>query len=178
MDWLNTPDSGADIAHGSSTLLSTIDAFRQGNQTAAIYNNATKNVKKGAAFENTQLAAMGKDAIAASQRQALDETKQSKLTQSRAVAVAAGTGGGASDPSVMSIIKNLASEGNTNALSALYTGEAANTEYQNRISANTYEAKATAAGYGMRAKAESGNKWNTALSTILSGVPSFLEKYG
>lgn len=173
-----TPGVGADVAHGASTVLGTLDALRSGSSASAIYKGAAKNVKKANDFENAQLAGFGKEAVASSQRQALDEKKQADLAISRATAVAAGTGGGASDPGVMSIIGRLASEGNTNAMSALYTGQAAQQEYANKIKANDFEAKSTAAGYKMKASAENGGKWNSAIATVLNGVPSFLEKYG
>lgn len=68
---------------------------------------------------------------ASSQRAAMEQRRQARLLQSRALARAAATGG-ASDPTVVNILANLEGEGEYRALTALYEGEerARNSEMQ------------------------------------------------
>jgi len=63
-------------------------------------------------------------AIAISQRQALEEERQGRLVASRALAVAAASGGGVSDPTIVRIIANARGEASYRAHVALYEGEA------------------------------------------------------
>lgn len=61
--------------------------------------------------------------VAASQRQAGEERRQADLAASRALAVAAASGGGVSDPTVVNILANTRGEGAYRAQVALYEGE-------------------------------------------------------
>jgi hypothetical protein len=171
-----SPGFTADLAHGSGTVL---DIFAYLNDpTSKAYKAAGKYGKKAADFENAQLAAKGKEAFAIGQRAYLAEKQATDKALSRAVAVAAASGGGASDPGVMDIIGKLASEGNTNALSALYEGQSTQVAYQNEILANNYNADAAAAGYKFKGNAWGGANWDSAVGTLLSGIATFAEKYG
>lgn len=60
---------------------------------------------------------------ASSQRAAIDERRQAKRVSSRALALAAASGGGASDPTVVNNLADIAGEGEYRALTALYNGE-------------------------------------------------------
>jgi hypothetical protein len=61
--------------------------------------------------------------VAAAQRQMLEERKQARLLESRALAVAAASGAGASDNTVVNIISNIAAEGAHRSAIALYEGK-------------------------------------------------------
>lgn len=63
-------------------------------------------------------------AIAISQRQAGEERRQASHEASRALAVAAASGGGVSDPTILRLISNIKGEGAYRASVALYEGEA------------------------------------------------------
>lgn len=63
-------------------------------------------------------------AVAASQRTALEERRQADLVASRALAVAAASGGGVSDPTVVDILSRTKGEGAYRARVALYEGQA------------------------------------------------------
>lgn len=172
----NSPGFTADLAHGGGTLLDIFSYLRDG--TGSAYKNAGKYAKQSAAFENSQFAARGKEAFAIGQRGALAEKKQADLAISRAVAVAAATGGSASDPTVAKVVGNLASEGNTNAMSALFEGQSTQTSYQNEIIANNFNAKANAAGYKFKGSAYNMANYDAAAGSLLSGIATFAEKYG
>ena len=77
--------------------------------------------------------------VASSQRTAADEQKHARLVASRALAVAAASGGGASDPTVVGIISRIAGEGTYRSMTALYEGE---------MAARTSRRQAEAARYG------------------------------
>lgn len=174
--WNFNPGQAANIAHAGGTLLDVVSYLR--DPTSKAYRKAGKYAKQGADFENAQLKAKGQEALAIGQRGQMAEQDATNKAISRAIAVAAGSGGGASDPTVMSIIGNLASEGNTNALSALYSGQSEQVAYENEILANTFNAKATSAGYKYKAKATSQANWDNAFGSLLDGASTFLEKYG
>ncbi len=60
---------------------------------------------------------------AAGQRQMLEEMRQASVVASRAQAVAASSGGGALDPSVVNTIADIHGRGAYQGLAALYSGE-------------------------------------------------------
>lgn len=101
-----------------------------------------EQLNKAAQFQADQLKQNAGQARAASQHDAADIERQSQLVASRALAVAAAGGGGASDPGVLNIISRNAAEGAYRRAAALYQGEdrasamesqAAATEYQGQI---------------------------------------------
>lgn len=96
---------------------------------------------RAAEFEAAQMREAGGQAVAASQRSAFEVQRQTDLVTSRALAVAAASGGGASDPTVVSIIARDAAQGAYQKAVALYQGqdraryldlEAAGREYSGR----------------------------------------------
>lgn len=60
---------------------------------------------------------------ASAQRLAIEQRRQAELLSSRALAVAAASGAGVDDPTVLNIMANIAGEGEYRALTALYEGE-------------------------------------------------------
>lgn len=60
---------------------------------------------------------------ATSQRASIEERRQAATVSSRALALAAASGAGASDPSVINNIADIEGEGEYRALTALYNGE-------------------------------------------------------
>lgn len=79
--------------------------------------------KRAAEFAAAQLRSNAGQAQAASQRQAYEVDKATQLATSRALAVAAASGGGASDPTVVGMMANLAAEGSYQKEIALYSGD-------------------------------------------------------
>jgi len=73
--------------------------------------------------ERLKTEAIQEQAIA--QRSFIEKRRQSRLAESRAVAVAGASGGGVGDPTVLNIISELAGEGEFGAQSALFEGESA-----------------------------------------------------
>jgi hypothetical protein len=78
--------------------------------------------REAAEFEALQLEQQAGQALAASQRTLFSEQRTSALVQSRAIALAASSGG-ASDPTVVRIISGIASEAAYRQSMAIYQGE-------------------------------------------------------
>jgi len=172
------PGVAADSIRGVSTLLSAGGSFMEGRSTAKAYKQAAKAEKKSGAFAAAQYNQQAGQARAESQRASIEEHRRARLAESRAVAVAAASGGGASDPTVMKILGNLAMEGEYNALAALYTGEETARGLENQATGALYNAKTAAAGYKSMASASKSSGLAKGVGTLLSGSASFLEKYG
>lgn len=103
---------------------------------------------------------------ATAQQEAIQERRRAELAQSRALALAAASGGGASDPTVVNTVGALEREGEYNALSALYEGEE--------------RARGLDLGARMRRFEGASNRrgsYFSAGTNLLMGGGSLLEKY-
>lgn len=106
-------------------------------------------------------------AAAESQREANIERKRAQYMMSRARAVAGASGAGVSDPTVTDVLTDIETQGEMNALNALYAGKTAARGYRQGARSARNEASATGtAGYLQ------------AGGTALSGGSSWWEKYG
>ena len=108
------------------------------------------------------------------QRQAQQERKRAKYVRSRAIAVAGASGAGVSDPTVSDILSDIDTEGEMNALNALWSGDA---------TASSLRAGAGARRRSGRAASTAG--YTSAATTALRGgvqfnedYPTFFSKYG
>lgn len=106
-------------------------------------------------------------AAAESQRAAIIERKRAQQFMSRARAVAGASGAGVSDPTVTDIITDIGTQGEVNALNALYEGATASRGYRQGARAARNEARATGTA-----------AYLGAASTALRGGSSWYEKYG
>lgn len=84
---------------------------------------AGRAANASAKFQAAQLEQRAGQERAAAQRQAIEERRKAALAISRGQAVAAASGAGATDPTVMNITGDVAAQGEYNALSALFGGE-------------------------------------------------------
>jgi hypothetical protein len=80
---------------------------------------------------------------ASAQRDAMEQQRQARLVSSRALAVAAASGAGADDPTVVNIMANIAGEGEYRALTSLYSGETDARALEAEATARRQEAKNT-----------------------------------
>ncbi len=78
--------------------------------------------RQAAQFQAAQYQQNANSAAASSQRTAFDVNRQTQFVTSRALAVAAGSGGGASDPTVVNLIARDAGQGAYESAAALYGG--------------------------------------------------------
>ena len=103
---------------------------------------------------------------ASAQRRAIEERRQARLASSRATALAAASGGGVDDPSVINTLADIEGEGTYRALTALYEGNDA---------AAGLEADASARRRGAKSVKRAG--LIKAGSTILSSGASLYSRY-
>lgn len=117
--------------------------------------------------EAAQLEAQAGLERASSHRQAIDGRRQARLAMSRGLAVAAASGAGADDPTVVNTLADIEGEGEYRALSALYAGEE---------TARGMEAEAAARRRGAKSTKSAG--YLNAAGSILSAGSSLYGKYG
>lgn len=94
-----------------------------------------------AGIEADQLRDNAGQAVAASQVASEDVAQRTKQLTARALAVAAASGGGASDPSVVKAISSIAGEGAYRKALTLYQGQEASRSMQNQADATEYRGK-------------------------------------
>lgn len=144
---------------------------QQGRETA-------KNEWISAEYEARQAEYLAGQTRAASQRNAFEERRMAALLASRTLAVAAGSGAGASDANVVTTLNQIYMEGAYRSALAMYEGEE---------QARSYEVSAQARRLGGNSAASAalseGNSSARALqrqsqSTLISGASSFATKYG
>jgi hypothetical protein len=128
---------------------------------------AGESAKDRKKFEAKQMEQTANKVLSASQRESQEIDRQGRLQQSRALAIAASSGGGASDPTVMNLFAELAGE----------------TDYRKTVA--LYEGKEDAASLRLQAEVarEEGDLAKnagqiSAVSTLLSGGASLYSKYG
>lgn len=81
--------------------------------------------KKAAEEEALEFERRAGESRATSQREAIEERRQARLAKSRTTAVAAASGGSATDPDIVNRIADIEGEGEYNFLRALYEGQTA-----------------------------------------------------
>lgn len=129
--------------------------------------------KVASQFEAEQFRVEAGQVVAAAQRTALEEGRKSKLLESRALALAAASGGGASDPTVTKLISSLAAEGAYRSEVAMYQGEERARKLRMGVAAKEFEGEqALQAG---EAKADAYQIH--ALSSLIGGASMF-GRYG
>lgn len=111
---------------------------------------------------------------AASQRTALDQRRQTTLVESRARAVAAASGAGASDSTVNDIEGRIAQRGEYAALSSLFNGEERARGLEDQGAGVRFEG--AEAGYLGKQKQSASRV--AAIAGLLSGGSDLYSKYG
>lgn len=95
-----------------------------GDLAAANYRRAGQRQKAAAELEAQALESQAGQVVAAAQRDVIDVKRVGQLAESRAIALAAASGGGASTSStVVNIVGNLARQTAMESMKALYSGE-------------------------------------------------------
>lgn len=127
-----------------------------------------------AGMEASQLRENAKLSVAAGIQESMEQQRQGRLAASRTLALAAASGGGASDPTVMNIIANLSGQATYQAMTALYEGQerarlmekqAVMTEYGGTLQEASAKSQAKADRFG-------------AFSTAAKDAISMYQKYG
>lgn len=147
--------SVAPILSGAGTLISAVGARNAGIAANQEANYRAKQDEINAGQER-----------ASAQRRMIEDLRQMRLTQSRTQAVAAASGAGALDPSVMDIMGDLETEGRYRAAVSGYEGEER---------ARDLETSAVLSRYSGKQAKKAGNI--KAISTLMSGATDLYSKY-
>lgn len=146
LDSLFSSMSGGD---GSAADAMSLNATAGNMESLGASMSAASHVQFGiqarqaAQFQADQLRQNAGTAQAAAQRQAFDVDRQTQFITSRALAVAAASGGGASDPTVVNLIAKDAGEGAYRRSLALYAGNDQARMDQMSADAKIYEGQTT-----------------------------------
>src|SRR3990167_6597653 len=115
-----------DAFQAASTLVGAFGAIQQGQAQRAAGEAQARSFQYQARLRDAQAAGMEQSAgqeRAAAQRAAIEQRRQGRFVGSRAQAIAAASGGGALDPSIVNLMGDLGSEADFRAATALYQGE-------------------------------------------------------
>jgi hypothetical protein len=140
----------------ASTALGVAGTIQQGSNQQKLLNYQAEQREEDA-----------KATQAEAQRESLIERRKAKNLMSRARAVAGASGAGSSDPTVTNILTNIDTQGEVNALNALYSGDA--------VARGLRSGAAVARNEGRASRAAS---YMDAASTGLGGATSWYDKYG
>jgi len=118
---------------------------------------------------------------AVSQREAIEQRRQGRFVSSRAQAIAAASGAGALDPTIIDILGGIEAETGYRALSALAAGEerGRGLEYNAVLARSGGAADAYASGIeAQRLRGRAQQSRYGAFGTLATGGMSLFEKYG
>lgn len=158
------------MLRAAGSFMQAYGAFEQG-RAARI---AGERARYAAEFQAWQADEQGKLAIAIAQRRAMEERRQTDIMASRALAVAAASGGGVSDPTIINMLAKAKGEGAYRAQVALYEGEAKARELRLSAAASRVSG-AEAVVDGIRT--ETGYQLS-GLGSLVRGGASLYQKYG
>ena len=152
------------IAAGVASVFGGLMQMQGYRQTADAARVSGRRANVAKQFEAAQLDQLAGQSIAASQRDMLEQRRQADLAASRTLALAAASGGGASDPTVVKLISSLKGESAYRSAVALYRGEEEARQLHLKADATRYEgALAEQAGY------DTGSAYDTSAKAALFG---------
>ena len=151
------------------------DQGKAGQQQA---QQSAAQAKVSAEFEAKQADYLAGQAVAISQREAYEQRRMSALLASKALSIAAASGAGASDPTVVGLIGEIYAEGAYRSALAMYEGEETARSYKvsaaaRRAGGESFAAARTAEGESI---ARASNL--SATSTLISGASSLFGSFG
>lgn len=169
------------------------DAVVQGSTAAANAELARGTAaRQGSVLEALQLEQAAGQERASSQRGAIEQRRQARIAQSRAVALAAASGGSSTDATVVNILGDIGAEGEYRALTELFEGSerAHGLEFDaalrrrsgdieltsSRRAAEMILAEGSARKRALNIQARSAKR--SAFSNLLSSAPSLFERFG
>jgi hypothetical protein len=133
--------------------------------------------KQGLQFQADQLRQNASDQQGAGQRTAFDEDRKTALVNSAALASAASSGGGASDPGVVNIMARTAGEGAYRRAVALYQGDDRARLMKLQADAKEYEGGTTLANSSLVAGSQIFNAGTSFLKGQARGA-SLYQRFG
>ena len=167
----------------ASTLIGAFGAIQQGQAQRAAGEAQARSFQYQARLRDAQAAGMEQSAgqeRAAAQRAAIEQRRQGRFVGSRAQAIAAASGGGALDPSIVNLMGDLGSEADFRAATALYQGEdrARSLEYGAVLQRATGQGDLYAGEVARRSGIAAQNRsYITAAGTVAGGVGKMYDRY-
>lgn len=120
MSWVAV---GIGVVGVGTSLYAGSQAKKAGDKDAEYQRRAGESRRIAANLEASVLEQQAGNTIGAAQRDKIDLDRQTRLTESRAIALAAASGGGASSaPGIVHLVGEIAREGSYNSARALYAG--------------------------------------------------------
>jgi len=135
--------------------------------TAQGQNNQGQDQQRLANYQAAQLRQDAGQQVAQGTQLAQDEQRKSALIASRAIAVAAASGGGALDPTVVKILQGIHGEGELAADTRMYNANENARDMTDKASATKYSGKQAAAAGRMK-----------AISTVLNSGSQLANTWG
>ena len=166
------------VMTAAATVMGTIGTIVSTNDASAAMKAEGENARDIGRWQSAQLKQQAGQERASAQRQAIEERRKGDIAVSRARAVAAASGGGASDPTVMNIYSDLASEGEYNAQAVLAEGEEAARGLESQAGAAEYEGAAAYAGSKYRSSAAKRAGYISSVGHMLQGGADIYAKHG
>jgi len=154
----------------AGTAVSVAGTIASGNAQA----KAGRAQQQAAEYAAQQMRVQAGQERAAAQRTAMEQRREADKVRSRGLALAAASGGGASDPSVVNLLGDIDQEGTYRALTAMFEGEEKALGLETGAQARSFEGE-QAAFAGRIAKKASRTQ---ALSTVLSSAGKIAGTYG
>lgn len=185
MSWVSTAVSMGSKVISAIGQSETADAQEEAARAQGVAARAAAESRKIAAdYQAAQMRVNATQAEAQGQVASLEEMRKSRLVQSRALALAAASGGGASDPTVIHLISNLAAEGELARRTQIYNGNERARALRNQAIATEYEGltqqyagiNAENAANASADAISTAGKWQVA-STLVSGASSLYGRF-
>lgn len=169
----------------TATQKATVDAVRAGGNLSASGDvlGALSHLQFGlqsqqaAEYQAAQLRQNAGQSQAMAERQAYNQDLDTRLLESRALAVAAASGGGASDPTVVNTIARIAGEGAYRKAAALYGGQDQARRQQMQAQAAEYHGAEERANSNLVGEAQFARAGGTMLANQ-ARLGSLYAKYG
>lgn len=158
----------------AAQVVGTILTVSGGLKQASAAEAAGARARQASEFQAAQMEQQSGQATASAQRRSLEQRRRAQMVASRALAVSAASGAGASDPTIETIISDIAGEGAYRAGIELYQGEERARQLRMGADAAIYEGQV--AEQSGREKASAARM--QAFGSALSGSGSLYAKYG
>jgi hypothetical protein len=170
----------------AGAVLSTVGTIVSANDAASAARAEGKQAQQVGDWQAAQARQAAGQERASAQRQAELSRKEGRLAVSRARALAAGSGGGANDPTVQRIYGDLSSQAEMNAMNALWEGEESATGLEMQAGAAEFEGSAANQAGKIKSRAyrragyigAAGNMLSSSSGILANQAEmSFYEKY-
>jgi hypothetical protein len=160
----------------AATAITAVGTLVGGAVEADAARAEGKAAQQIANFQARQMEQQAGQERAVSQREAIEQRRRARLAQSRALAIAAASGGGTGG-TVQDILATLGAEGEMNAQAALYEGEEAARGLETQAAATRSQGRYANVSSRTAARNMRVSSYLSAAGTLMSDGSSFYSKY-